>query len=632
MKAVMANGGAIEANVSNEKALITIKENSKNTYIQLEKQLPFDCDGSEYVLFPACSYNGNRFDSLKKNYPPLLSPQEASPDVPVIITDVPRLEKDGSGIIEVTSGDVSVPCVGVYSKEKGKAVLVYTIGQIEGRNLGLAYVKGNIMLRWPFFREDKAYRWPFMVDSTDKGRDFSIGESFEIEYKVFEFDCDSMEQFFRVFFENRKCMGMDSELPSVLSDEEQWELQRDKFNYLNWYYDGGFYGHTSKADGVKYAWQPGWCGGSISSYAMLKLGGKLEEKRAMMTLEHMYRTQKPCGILVDSTDFKGNQVFRKREDDSKHWHLTRESADALYFTIKHFEIFKERGVEIPQEVLSGAKKLADKFVSLFEQYGQIGQFVHMETGELMVGNSTSAGVLGAAMCKAHGWFGDEKYMKLAVDVTEQYYTRDAANGYTTGGPGEILAGPDSESCAGLLESLVELYETTKEPHWLEKAKHVAHMCASWTMSYNYNFPPHSEFYRLDMKTIGTIFANVQNKHSAPGICTLSGDSLYRLWKHTGDALYHELYKDITVTVSQFMSTDARPVYSWDVPKDASLLNDDTLTVPPEKLLPGYICERVNTSDWESFRCVGGVFNGSTWAEVSNLLILAECSSLIGRQE
>ena len=47
--------------------------------------------------------------------------------------------------------------------------------------------------------------------------------------------------------------------------------------------------------------------------------------------------------------------------------------------------------------------------------------------------------------------------------------------------------------------------------------------------------------------------------------------------------YLELAKDVTLTVSQYMSTENRPIYSWDVPKDASLLNDDSLRAEPEKL-------------------------------------------------
>ena len=93
-------------------------------------------------------------------------------------------------------------------------------------------------------------------------------------------------------------------------------------------------------------------------------------------------------------------------------------------------------------------------------------------------------------------------------------------------------------------------------------------------------------------------------------------------------MYLELAKDVTLTVSQYMSTEKRPIYSWDVPKDASLLNDDSLRAEPEKLPSGFICERVNMSDWESERCIGGVFNGSCWAETSNLLVLAEVVPLL----
>ena len=58
------------------------------------------------------------------------------------------------------------------------------------------------------------------------------------------------------------------------------------------------------------------------------------------------------------------------------------------------------------------------------------------------------------------------------------------------------------------------------------------------------------------------------------------------------------------------------------------MEDDTIKVEREKLPQGYICERVNLSDWESERCIGGVFNGSCWAETSNLLVLAETIPLL----
>ena len=168
---------------------------------------------------------------------------------------------------------------------------------------------------------------------------------------------------------------------------------------------------------------------------------------------------------------------------------------------------------------------------------------------------------------------------------------------------------DSESAFGLLESFVVLYDITHEEKWLKYAKENAHYCSSWVVSYNYLFPENSEFGRLGMKTVGSVFANLQNKHSAPGICTLSGDSLYKLWQWTGDALYLELVKDITLTIGQYLSTEERPIYDWEM--------------EPQPMPQGFMNERVNMSDWEGVDKVGGVFNGSCWSETSNLLALAE---------
>ncbi len=104
---------------------------------------------------------------------------------------------------------------------------------------------------------------------------------------------------------------------------------------------------------------------------------------------------------------------------------------------------------------------------------------------------------------------------------------------------------------------------------------------------------------------------------------MSGLGLLRLYEFTGEDAFYTLYKEITSTISQYMSTNERPIYSWDVPKDAASLGTLNQRVEPERLPSGFISERVNMSDWESKRCVGGVFNGSCWPEVSNMLVLAE---------
>ena len=419
-------------------------------------------------------------------------------------------------------------------------------------------------------------------------------------------------------------MDMDDTRPEILSFAEQFEIQRNKFNTINWRPGGGLYGTVPIGDPCP-AWQPGWVGGGMSSYALMKLGSDLEWERGMSTLRHLFRTQAKSGFFYEATDSDGN-IFL--DPDGINLHLIRKSADVLMFLFKHFYLIRERGKEVPEEFEWGARKLADAFVRLWDTYHQFGQFVNVDTGEIIAGGSTSGGIAPAGLVSAYRYFGEKRYLEVALESGEQYYTRDAIKGYTTGGPGEILQGPDSESAFGLLESLVALYDETKDEKWLHRAEFMLHQCSSWVVSYNYRFPETSEFGRLGMKTVGSVFANVQNKHSAPGICTLSGDSIYKIYKWTGNPAYLELLKDIALTISQYMSTDKRPIYSWDVPKDASLLEDDSIRAEPEKLPQGFICERVNMSDWESQRCVGGVFNGSCWCETSNLLMLADIGNAI----
>lgn len=603
-----------EIRAGGEWAAFVVEKSMQNGCVEFVYQPAFEVTGEEYVFLPACCYDGNRFKSLKKEYPPMFGEKEVGVDMPVTITDVIRLNEDGSGRIEVTTGDVSVPCIGLFSGKEKRAALLFTVQQLQGENLGLTYENGVLGVQFPHFRQGKQYRAFCMREISDQGRNFEAGERIQLPYRLFEFDCEDMETFYRVFFAERKCMGMEDGLPPRLSFSEQFAIQRDKFNRYNWRAKGRFYGVGITDEGTQ-IWQPGWVGGGMSSYALMKLGGEPEWERGMDTLRHLFRTQAESGLFhgVYGADGKiGNDGFGS--EAAKSWVLIRKSADVLYFLFKHFRLIKERGREIPEEFLDGTRLLADRFVALWEKYGQFGQFVNIETGEIAAGGTTSAGIAPAGLADAYEFWKEEKYLRVAKESAQQYFERDVSRGYTTGGPGEILQGPDSESAFGLLESYVRLYEVTGEEKWLRYAVTTANLCSSWVVPYNFIFPKDSEFGRLDMKTVGSVFANVQNKHSAPGICTLSGDSLYKLYQWTKDERYLQMLREISLTISQYMSRQDRPVYSWDE--------------EPEMLLPGVICERVNMSDWEGEKKVGGVFNGSCWSETSNLLMLAEVAELL----
>ena len=583
--------------------------------------IPVFDEKDNYVFIPACCYDGNRFDVVSRAYPPMFTPEEAREDMSVTLTILPKLNKDFSGKIEVTSGDAATPCVGVFSKTRQRAILVFTLQEIQGENIGLAYENHTITLTWPARRE-YIYR---AMNTMLKNEQVWTDKPAEIPYKILDFECKSLAEFFRTFFENRRIMGMDDTRPPILPFKEQFEIQRHKFNTLNWH-ESGFYMIGTDRTHFQ-VWQPGWCGGSVSGYPLMQLGGEREYARQRQTLDFLFSTQTECGLFHGIVDNDGN-IFEDgftidgRNKGCEDWHLIRKTADTLYYLFKDFSFIQQREGAVPAAYVAGAKRAADRFVALWQRYGQFGQFVNVYTGELIVGGSTCAAIAPGALAKAYEFYGKKAYIDTAKESAEFFYREFLSKGYTTGGPGEILQAVDSESGAGLLESYVTLYELSNEEKWLRYARECAEYLSSWVMSYNYRFPKDSEFGRLGMKTVGSVFANLQNKHSAPGLCIYSGLSIFKLWKWTGDELYLQLVKDIALTISQYMSTEDRPIYDRKMTAEERQ-SDDPAVWEKHRLKAGFINERVNTSDWEGENNVGGVFNGSCWCETSNLLALCE---------
>jgi len=230
----------------------------------------------DYIFFPACVYCGNRFPVLQKKYPPMFTPDEAQTDLTLTITEVPRLNPDGSGCIEVTTGDVSVPCIGVYAPSLGRGYLLFTVQQIGGRNLGLSYESGVMRITCPA-RRSLVYT---MMKLTPNPQPYEPLEA-EIPHRMLEFACGSMEEFYRVFFENRRIMGMNDALPETISPEEQIRLHIEKYNRVNWRPHGEFYS-VGDGDGKYSVWQAGWIGGAMATYMLLKCGGPLEKERAVL--------------------------------------------------------------------------------------------------------------------------------------------------------------------------------------------------------------------------------------------------------------------------------------------------------------------------------------------------------------
>ncbi|MEO8613573.1 MAG: hypothetical protein ABI600_00405, partial [Luteolibacter sp.] len=363
-------------------------------------------------------------------------------------------------------------------------------------------------------------------------------------------------------------------------------------------------------------WQSGWVGGGMVNYPLLVQGTTQTITRSHRNLDWI------CSEAVaPSGFFKG--ILKKGEwtDDSfghskaRRWHMTRKSADLLLFLVKQIDWVNRGGEPAPAAWKSAASGCADAFTRLWKSEKQIGQFVDEETGALLVGGSDSAAILPAALTLAARVLEEPNYDALAQTTAEYFWEKFARQGYTTGGPGEILSAPDSESAFGLLESLVARWEATGNALWLERAEAAAAYCATWCVSYDFVFPVTSTFGAMQMSSTGTVIANAQNKHSSPGICTLSGDSLFRLFRATSNAFYLRLVREIATSLPQYVSRADRPI----------------LALRGRSAMPsGWICERVNLSDW--LEPVGEIFHGSCWCEVSLLLTALELPTVYFRPD
>ncbi|MEI8087918.1 MAG: hypothetical protein WCG93_17030, partial [Paludibacter sp.] len=214
--------------------------------------------------------------------------------------------------------------------------------------------------------------------------------------------------------------------------------------------------------------------------------------------------------------------------------------------------------------------------------------------------STGAGLAPAALAFASRYYNDKVYLEVACQSAQQMYDDYISKGISCGGPGDALQNPDSESWYGVLESFAVLYEVTGDKKWLIYAEETAAQFSTWVMSYDFTFPKTTLFGKMDMKTTGVVFANTQNKHGSPGICTHSGLALLRLYRATGNVLYLNLLKDIAQIIPQYLSRHDRPIKGME---------------------DGWMNERVSTTDW--YEGIGEIFPGSTWAETDLLLTITE---------
>lgn len=566
---------------------------------------------SDYLLLPAAAYAGNRFAWRRIAYSPKLSDaRDIGPDKSVIISDVPRLSPDGPSFIQERSGALALPCAAMHGALADRLLLLTTPRNEHG-DLGLNFEElrgggAELTLLSPVVRERYKYEiTDNMVASTDMPARFHAGDSVTIAFRLYRRPAGSLADLFDLFFHVRDEQAASVGLLPRYPFTECYNTIERKFNRQNYVAEWGYYAVGMRENFLQ-DWQIGWTGGMITTYPLLFSDNDTTIVRVVRNFDWLFPDGlAPSGFFWDSGE-GGNRWYGGdiRRPQTANWHLIRKSGDALYYIVKQLQLMRQRHITVKPAWAKGTRGVADAFVRLFDSEGQYGQFVDSQTGHIIVGGSTSGGIVPAALVLAWQYFGCDDYLRVAKASATQMYADYINRGLSCGGPGDALQNPDSESWYAMLESFALLYEATGEQQWLDKATVTAHQFSSWVMAYDYNFPTDCLFGRLAMQTIGAVFANTQNKHGSPGICTHSGLALLRLYRATGDPALLRLLSQVSRAIPQYMSHPDRPVGAMD---------------------EGWISERISTTDW--FEGIGEIPGGSTWAETAMLLTAVELPSV-----
>ncbi|MCX6970711.1 MAG: hypothetical protein NTV93_11270 [Verrucomicrobia bacterium] len=624
------------ANDASQIRLILLEGRAENVALLIELSFP-QWSPQHYLLFPGLAYAGNRFEVRPLEYPPILSdPKDLSPDQPPLITDILRLNHgSGPSGFHLLAGAMAVPTVGLFDPLRKSGLLVLTRPFENGRETGYEFVESDdrksatLTIGTPGVRQNTRYTMcNTQTPSTDRGADLTVGDSLTLTVKTVEFPCADIPQLFDRLLDERYTLTGSPELsPPQLPFSAAWAIQEHKYNRDNWSAEGGYY-RVGLGENRFQDFQSGWTGGLMNTLPLLHEGSPLSHERAKQTIDFVFSKggQGASGFFHgcyhkgvwsgDGFDIDKWTPQARPHPDRDHYHLVRKSGDMLYFLLKQFDLItrQEPGWAPPAAWVSGTRRCADAFVALWKKYGQLGQFVDIHTGDIIVGGSASAGITPAGLALAAGFYNEPSYLETAEAIADYYLREFTRKGITNGGPGEILQCPDSESAAGLLEGYITLWEVTGKQKWLDAAEEAAAQLATWQLSYDYAFPAETEFGRLGMRSAGGVFANSQNGHGAPALCTLSGNSYLKLHRATGRPIYRQLLLELAHNLPQYLSREDRPI----VAKGGK-------TMPS-----GWINERLNTGDWDNN--LGGVFHGTCWVEVSLMLTVMEVPGIYVRTD
>jgi hypothetical protein len=506
-----------------------------------------------YVMVPAIVYNGNRFHTVGNGYMPTYTKDMFyNKDLPITMSNNPRLsyEKGKASKIELLTGNAATPAFCFYSpaSQLGFILLTDQLTQF-GNNAIFLEENANhdhlsFVVSAPGVRKMAAGFGDFFP-SGDHAVNWQSGDQITLNFRLFVFQAKDIPSLLSRFMQERKSLTGPNNPRNLMPMSEDFRLASTicKNNWIT-VPAGSFYTPENSND-----FQLGWVSGMTNTYPMLVLNDKKERERVFTELDFVIdQLQGKSGYFYGGITSDGKLRTDKPNPEIKTINaLIRKNNDALLWFYKHFMLLKEQGygVFIKPKWEQAAKRLAHAYCNTWDRFGQLGQYIDPESGEIVIFNSTASAAAPAGLALASVYCNEPSFLNHAIEIVNYYYSQHVVKlGYTGGYSGDTSQDPDADSAYGLLESIMAIYYVTGDSKWLPMAETLANLGATFTLSYDEIFPQNSDIARLGGHMAGAVWASVQNKHAAPGICTASGDYIFKLYRATGNVLYADLIRDI----------------------------------------------------------------------------------------
>ncbi len=574
--------------------------------ISLQQTVEFDLPWTSYVIAPGVLYAGNRFLVSPQPYAPYIPTEGVSPDGPILIADVPRLASATGYRTDLAANALTTPFVGIFDPASGRGVLIEVplYGDWGVAGLTLTTLPGErvtVTVTLPVQRS-RRYRFCDWTEVNDEpGLTLAAGQSLTARLRVIPVAAATVPAFIAELSRRAFAARDQGGRTFALSLAEAAQLVEAKQNAHNWNEAEGYY----RADlnlGSPWSLQTGWVSGGVTMLAMLLSPDAATQARARRMLDFLCTAAAPSGYFYGARkDGKWLSLGGKRPG-CRSFMLVRRPLELGRDILKAIDLLRARGEPINPAWTRAAQGCLDAVVGTVRRYGHLGYSVDPETGDVLWGDSTGGAYGIEFLVRGHVHFGRAEYLETAKQLAVYYREHFLLRGFTCGGVGDALMAVDSESNYALLSGLVELHAVTHQTEHLAWAVEAAELFQTWVLLYDAQLPAASPLGRLGIQPRGAVFANIQNQHGAPGICTASGLALRKLARQTGDERWELLLREIVACQPQMTVQSGQKEVWGDLPV-------------------GCLSERLMTMD--GMAPTGQTSRLSTWCEIALLLASRE---------